>query len=400
MFRHRQDEGICTIMTGMGKILVGLSGGVDSAVAAYLLKEQGCDVTCAFMRNWDSLTNDDILGNPTLDEDQCSQEKDWDDAKAAADKLGLELLRIDFIEEYWTNVFETFLSTYRKGRTPNPDILCNRYIKFDSFLQFAKDNGFDTLATGHYAKIGSYHGNTALMKADDRNKDQSYFLAEISRTCLDSILFPLSGISKPEVRRIAEELGLSIAKKKDSTGICFIGERKFRQFLSNYLPMKPGKIIDIHGHTVGEHQGVLYYTIGQRKGLNIGGTGPYYVIGKNVERNELYVAQTNDESWLYSTSCIVTDVNWLADFEGPLDLQAKFRYRQPDQDIRLERIDETTVRAIYPNGIRSVTPGQEAVFYHEDAVIAGGVIDAVFRDEADLAKRIQETVDEGISHGQ
>ena len=383
----------------MRNILVGLSGGVDSAVAAYLLKEQGEQVTCAFMRNWDSLTNDDILGNPTLEEDQCSQEKDWDDARAVADRLGLPLLRIDFIEEYWTNVFEQFLTTYRKGRTPNPDILCNRYIKFDKFLEFARSKGFDTLATGHYAKIGSYHGATALMKADDRNKDQSYFLAEISRDCLDSVCFPLSSVSKPEVRRIAEELDLSVAKKKDSTGICFIGERKFRQFLSNYLPMKPGKIIDVHGHTVGEHQGVLYYTIGQRKGLNIGGTGPYYVIGKNVERNELYVAQTSDESWLYSTSCIVTGMNWLADADLPLSMQAKFRYRQNDQEITLERLDETTVKASYPQGIRSVTPGQEAVFYHEDAVIGGGEIDQVFQKDTDLSVLIQDTVDAGRSDG-
>ena len=383
----------------MRNILVGLSGGVDSAVAAYLLKEQGEQVTCAFMRNWDSLTNDDILGNPTLEEDQCSQEKDWDDARAVADRLGLPLLRIDFIEEYWTNVFEQFLTTYRKGRTPNPDILCNRYIKFDKFLEFARSKGFDTLATGHYAKIGSYHGATALMKADDRNKDQSYFLAEISRDCLDSVCFPLSSVSKPEVRRIAEELDLSVAKKKDSTGICFIGERKFRQFLSNYLPMKPGKIIDVHGHTVGEHQGVLYYTIGQRKGLNIGGTGPYYVIGKNVERNELYVAQTSDESWLYSTSCIVTGMNWLADVDLPLSMQAKFRYRQNDQEITLERLDETTVKATYPQGIRSVTPGQEAVFSHEDAVIGGGEIDRVFQKDTDLSVLIQDTVDAGRSDG-
>lgn len=381
----------------MKKILVGLSGGVDSAVAAYLLKEQGYDVTCAFMRNWDSLTNDDILGNPTLDEGQCTQEKDWQDAQSVADTLGLPLKRIDFIEEYWTDVFETFLSTYRRGQTPNPDILCNRYIKFDQFLSYAKREGFDILATGHYAKNGTYQGKPALLKADDRSKDQSYFLAEIKRSCLDSILFPLAGVPKTEVRRIAAELNLSIAKKKDSTGICFIGERKFREFLSNYLPMKPGKIIEISGETVGEHKGVLYYTIGQRKGLNIGGTGPYYVIGKDVAKNELYVANTADESWLYSTSCIVRDMNYLADISFPMQVHAKFRYRQEDQPVTIERMDDTTLNVVYPQGIRSVTPGQEAVFYDGDVMLGGGVIDTVYQNGEDIAQKIRNQLE--VTHG-
>ncbi len=381
----------------MNKILVGLSGGVDSAVAAYLLKEQGYDVTCAFMRNWDSLTNDDILGNPTLDEGQCTQEKDWQDAQSAADTLGLPLKRIDFIEEYWTDVFETFLSTYRRGQTPNPDILCNRYIKFDQFLSYAKREGFDILATGHYAKNGTYRGKPAILKASDRSKDQSYFLAEINRSCLDSILFPLADVPKTEVRRIAAELNLSIAKKKDSTGICFIGERKFREFLSNYLPMKPGKIIEISGRTVGEHKGVLYYTIGQRKGLNIGGTGPYYVIGKDVGKNELYVADTADESWLYSTSCVVRDMNVLADMDLPMQVHAKFRYRQEDQPVTLERVDENTVRVSFPQGIRSVTPGQEAVFYDGDVMLGGGVIDTVYQDGIDIAQKIRDQLE--VNHG-
>lgn len=379
----------------MEKVFVGLSGGVDSAIAAYELKQAGYEVCCGFMRNWDSLTNDDILGNPTLSLDQCTQEKDYEDAKSVADALGLPLERIDFIEEYWTDVFSVFLEEYKHGRTPNPDILCNRYIKFNSFYDFAKSKGFNLLATGHYAKLGEYQGKPVLMKADDRNKDQSYFLCEINREVLNHVVFPLGTVDKPRVRKIAEELNLSIAKKKDSTGICFIGERKFRQFLSNYLPMKPGKIIDIvTGQTVGEHQGVLYYTIGQRKGLDIGGTGPYFVIGKDIYKNELYVTDASDESWLYTTSCKVTDVNFLMDVEFPLECTAKFRYRQPDQNVTVEKLDETTLRCVYPQGIRSVTPGQEAVIYYNDMVVGGGKIETVYKENKDWMTFIQETIEE------
>lgn len=371
------------------KILVGLSGGVDSAVVAYLLKEQGYDVTCAFMRNWDSLANDDFNGNPTVNDPVCPQEADYNDALATAEKLGLPLLRIDFIKEYWDDVFKTFLSEYRRGRTPNPDILCNKYIKFDSFMKFAQEQGFDTVATGHYAKNGWENGRAVLLKADDRNKDQSYFLAEISRDVLDHVVFPLGSIDKTEVRKIAEELDLSIAHKKDSTGICFIGERHFRAFLSNYLPMKPGRILNIaDGREVGRHQGVMYYTIGQRKGLDIGGIGPFFVIGKNVEKNELYVTDAAHEEYLYSDSCLITGVNWLADRELPLSCAAKFRYRQQDNPVRISRNDDGTLTASYLQTIRSVTPGQEAVIYDGDTVICGGQIDKVFRNGEDLQEMI------------
>ena len=274
----------------MKKILLGLSGGVDSAVAAWILKEQGYDVTCAFMRNWGSAANDDILGNPTLDEEICTQEQDYNDAKAVCEILGLPLLRADFIEEYWQDVFMTFLQEYRRGRTPNPDILCNKYIKFSRFIEFGRAQGFDLFATGHYAANAVYQGNPVIARPKDTQKDQTYFLAQIDRNIIGNVVFPLGSLDKTEVRKIAEQLGLGVARKKDSTGICFIGERDFRAFLSNYLPMKPGRIINIPDkRVVGEHKGVLYYTIGQRKGLDIGGTGPYYVIGKDVERNELYV---------------------------------------------------------------------------------------------------------------
>ncbi len=376
----------------MKKVLVGLSGGVDSAVAAYLLKEQGYDVTCAFMRNWDSLTNDDILGNPDLDNPVCSQEQDYSDAKSVADKLGLKLLRVDFIKEYWDEVFQRFLGDYKRGRTPNPDILCNQYIKFDSFMKFAHEHGFQTVATGHYAKTAvNEKGDIVLMKADDRNKDQSYFLAQIKRSVLPDIMFPLGEIDKPQVRRIAEELSLSIAEKKDSTGICFIGERDFRQFLSNYLPMKSGPIINIaDGRKAGIHKGVLYYTIGQRKGLDIGGTGPYYVIGKNVETNDLYVTDQSHQDWLYSDSCIVTGFNHLQDFSTPVSCHAKFRYRQEDNEVLIDQIDENTLKVSYSQPIRSVTPGQEAVFYLNDSVLGGGTIDQVFRNGEDLMRKINQ----------
>lgn len=373
----------------MKKVLVGLSGGVDSAVAAYLLKQQGYDVTCAFMRNWDSVANEDINGNPTLNDPVCPQESDYNDAKSVADSLGLPLLRIDFIKEYWDDVFKTFLEEYKKGRTPNPDILCNRYIKFDSFMKFAEEQGFDTVATGHYAKMKRSNGVSEICKADDRNKDQSYFLVEINRKVLDHVLFPLGEIDKPEVRRIAEELHLSIAKKKDSTGICFIGERNFRQFLSNYLPMKPGKIINvITKEVVGRHTGVMYYTIGQRKGLDIGGIGPFFVVGKNVEKNELYVVDSEYQDLLYSDSCIVTGVNVLADRELPMDCTAKFRYRQADNDVHISWLDETTLKVDFPQKIRSITPGQEAVFYDGDVMIAGGKIEQIFKDGEDLMQKV------------
>ena len=376
------------------KVLLGLSGGVDSAVAAYLLKEQGYDVTCCFMRNWDSFANNDIAGNPTIMEDRCPQEQDYLDAKAVADHLGLPMMRIDFIKEYWDYVFQSFLKEYESGRTPNPDILCNKYIKFDAFFKYAMDLGFDAVATGHYASNRKDdNGFTYLTRALDQNKDQTYFLCQVKSEAIAKTVFPIGNIEKPEVRRIADELNLeSVATKKDSTGICFIGERNFRQFLSNYLPSKEGDIVDVDtGKVVAKHVGVLYYTVGQRKGLNIDHEkGPWFVIGKDVYKNILYVCHTSKREWLLSDSCIVSGINWILPSldEIPTKCTCKFRYRQKDQDIQIERIDDTTVRVVYPQKIASVTCGQEAVFYDGDKCIGGGVIDQVFIGDEDLNEKI------------
>jgi len=371
------------------KVLVGLSGGVDSAIAAYLLKNEGHDVTCCFMRNWDSALNNDTLGNSTLNNDICPQEEDYNDAKKVAESLGLKLLRTDYIKEYWDNVFMNFVEEYKKGRTPNPDILCNKYIKFDCFLKFAKENGFDAIATGHYIKSE----NGRYYKAHDLSKDQSYFLAQVDKKALDYCLFPLGDIDKTEVRHIANELNLTIANKKDSTGICFIGERDFREFLKNYIPMKPGKVIDIDTlEVIGEHEGVFYYTIGQRKGFGIGGNrGPYYCVGKNVEHNYLYLTSVLNEHYLDSDSCLVDNINWLREIDDD-DIECKFRYRQPDQKVHLKKLDNGSVLLTYPQHIKSITPGQQAVFYKDGEMLGGGVIEETFLDSKPLSNIFNDKV--------
>lgn len=365
---------------------------MDSAIAAYLLKQQGYEVSGGFMRNWDSAANNDVLGNPTLENDICPQEEDYNDAKKVAEILDIPLLRVDFIKEYWDDVFVTFLKEYKAGRTPNPDILCNKYIKFDAFFDFARKEGFDMVATGHYAIVEHLDGCSIMRKAHDLNKDQTYFLAQIAPSALNDTLFPLGNIDKPEVRRIAAELNLNVAGKKDSTGICFIGERNFRQFLQNYLPAHDGNIIDITTkEVVGRHIGVLYYTIGQRKGLGIGGDqGRWFVAGKNVETNELYVASSQHDGWLYSDSCLVSQVNWLRDVHLPLEGCAKFRYRQKDNPVIIEPYSDDMVLVRYPQKVAAVTPGQQAVFYQGDECLGGGVIEQTFIEGKDLAELIRE----------
>ncbi|WP_423364705.1 tRNA 2-thiouridine(34) synthase MnmA [Mycoplasma sp. P36-A1] len=376
----------------MKKVLVGISGGVDSAVAAYLLKKEGYNVTGAFMRNWDSTANNDISGNPTLNNNICPQEQDYNDALNVCEHLGIELLRIDFIKEYWDNVFTYFIEEYKLGRTPNPDILCNKYIKFDYFLDYAEKNNFDYIAMGHYAGVEHTSSGSFMIKAKDTNKDQTYFLSQLSQYQLSKSLFPLQNYTKPEIRNIAKEINIPVANKKDSTGICFIGERDFKQFLSNYIPAKPGDIIDYVTHKkIGTHAGVMYYTIGQSKGLGIGGqkgfdNGKWYVMGKNLDKRILYVSNDSEQKFLKSNKALVNNIVINNQkFEGIKNCNAKFRYRQKEQNAQVEWIDETSAYITYsdqePLG---VTVGQAAVLYLDEYCIGGGEISKVFLNDIEL----------------
>ena len=362
------------------KVIIGMSGGVDSSVAAILLKKQGYDVEGLFMRNWDAAINNDILGNPTLNNNICPQEEDYNDAIKVCEKIGIPLHRVDFVKEYWDYVFTYFLDELKKGRTPNPDIMCNKYIKFDCFIKEAEKLGADYIATGHYAKM--VDGD--LFRSKDKNKDQTYFLSQLSREQLKNVIFPLGDIEKPEVRRIAEQYDLVTAKKKDSTGICFIGERNFKDFLKNYLPNKSGDIVNIENNEViGKHIGLMYYTIGQRRGLDIGGyENRMFVVGKNLDKNVLYVALGEDNEYLYSDSCIVEDINFNCD-KRPTECTAKFRYRAEDVPVELEYLDDGNISVKY-NKVKSVTPGQACVFYLGEQCLGGGIIKEVKKNQEKL----------------
>ena len=358
----------------MKKVVVGISGGVDSSVAALLLKEQGYEVIGLFMRNWDSSINNDYLGNPNLDHSICPQEEDYNDAKAVCEKLGIPLHRIDFVKEYWDYVFTYFLDELKKGRTPNPDVMCNKYIKFDLFIQEALKLGADYIATGHYARIR----DGKLIRAVDLNKDQTYFLAYVSREKFSNVLFPIGELEKPMVRKIALENGLITAKKKDSTGICFIGERNFTQFLENYLPNQPGDIIDIDTkEKVGDHIGLMYYTIGQRRGLHLGGHHEKsYVALKDLEHNILYVASGDENRYLYSNKAIIEEFNFLTD-ERPSECTCKFRYRSKDVPIQIKYLENGDLELSYEHA-KAVTPGQFCCLYQGDVCLGGGIIKEVF----------------------
>lgn len=365
----------------MKTVVVGMSGGVDSAVSAYLLKKQGFHVIGLFMRNWDSMTNNDILGNKNISQDVCPQEKDYQDALLSAKIIGIELKRVDFIQEYWDSVFQYFLKEYEKGRTPNPDIFCNKFIKFDKMLNYAiNELKADYLATGHYAKLI----NNDLYKANDEEKDQSYFLSNLSRKQLEKVLFPLANYSKKEIRAIAKEINLNVANKRDSTGICFIGKRDFDEFLENYIPAQPGNIIDIEtNQVVGTHKGAMYYTIGQRRGLSLGGMKePYFLAAKNIERKEIFVAPLSKErEYLYSNKLIAIDLNLISDDFEIDQLSAKFRYRQKDTkvfDVIIDR-ENKTITVSFEEQL-SITPGQHLVLYQGNKCIGGAIIDTIYKN--------------------
>ncbi len=351
------------------RVVVGMSGGVDSSVTALLLKEQGYDVIGVFMKNWEE-----------EDGGACTAESDWRDVRDVCDLIGIPYYSVNFAREYWDRVFSYFLAEYKAGRTPNPDVLCNREIKFRAFLDFAMELGAAKMATGHFVRTD---GEGRLLRGVDPGKDQSYFLYMLKCAQLKKAIFPVGGMTKAEVRAYAEAKGLPVSQKKDSTGVCFIGERNFKKFLSEYLPAQPGAMVDPEGHEVGRHDGLMYYTLGQRRGLGIGGCGDgrsWFVIGKDLEKNRLLVAQGEDHPMLYSNHCLGTDVTWIGEApirEGEtLQCTCKYRYRQADQPVEATlQGDKLLLHSLTPQ--RAVTPGQSAVLYQGDVCLGGAIVEKV-----------------------
>ncbi len=360
------------------KVVVGMSGGVDSAVAAYLLKKEGYDVIGLFMRNWDSSLNNDIEG---ITASICPQELDYLDAKKVCDELNIPLYRVDFIKEYWDFVFKYFLKELEKGRTPNPDLMCNKYIKFDLFKKEAERLGANKIATGHYARIKG----SKLLRAIDYNKDQTYFLSQVTVNQLKDVLFPIGDLNKSEVRKIARENNLIVHDKKDSTGICFIGERNYQKFISNYLKKSEGNIIDIETNkVVGKHTGLMNYTIGQRRNVGLSGDEKrHYVCGKNLKNNVLYIAYGEDNKYLLSDEAIIEEMNYISETK-PIFATCKFRYRGEDVPIQIEYLENNEIKVKYETA-KSVTPGQACVIYLGEECIAGGIIKEVRKEN----KRIE-----------
>ena len=359
-------------------IIVGMSGGVDSSVTALLLLEQGHQITGLFMKNWDE---DDGT-------EQCTAVRDLADAQQVCDKLGIPLKTVNFASEYWDQVFEVFLSEFKSGRTPNPDILCNKYIKFKAFLDYAVDDlGAEFIATGHYARVNDSDGEYHLLKGLDINKEQSYFLYTLGQHQLSRILFPIGHLQKSEIRSLAQKAGFDNFSKKDSTGICFIGERKFAEFLQRYIPALPGEIRTTDDKLVGHHQGLMFYTLGQRQGLGIGGVQnapdePWYVLDKNLANNTLIVGQGHDHPLMLHNSLVARQLDWCNGqyISVPFYCTAKTRYRQPDQPCRVEPIDKESCKVIFDSPQRAITPGQSVVFYNGDICLGGGIIESKFNE--------------------
>ena len=360
------------------KIIVGMSGGVDSSVAALLLIEQGYDVEGLFMKNWEE---DD-------DEEYCAAAVDLKDASDICQTLGIKLHSINFSSEYWDRVFQHFLDEYSAGRTPNPDILCNKEIKFRAFLEHAQSLGADKIATGHYARTRKHGDRTQLLRGKDSNKDQSYFLHALNQHQLSHAMFPIGEFDKPDIRDLAKENNLVTHDKKDSTGICFIGERRFSTFLEKFLPAKPGIIQTVDGTEIGQHNGLMYYTLGQRKGLGIGGLKesdeePWYVVEKDLINNILKVAQGHNHPAMFHNTLEASQINWIENGDtteitafGPLT--AKIRYRQDDQACELHRVDSKHYKIHFERAQRAITPGQSVVFYNKEICLGGGVIDKMY----------------------
>lgn len=351
------------------RIVVGMSGGVDSSVAALELKRQGHEVIGVFMNNWEEKDESGV----------CTSERDWDDVRNVCDIIGIPYYSVNFAKEYKERVFAHFIEEYKKFRTPNPDVLCNREIKFNVFLDFAKKLGADKLATGHFANIGRDGDRYTLLRARDENKDQTYFLYMLGQRALSEAMFPVGGLTKGEIREIAREAGLPTSEKKDSTGVCFIGERDFKAFLKNYIPAQGGDMVDESGKVVGRHDGLMYYTLGQRRGLGIGGGGNgqrWFVVEKDVRANRLVVSQGEDMEKLYTPSADASEATWIAGEApaGELDCMVRLRHRQPLQKARIF-IDGDRVHMEFDQKQRAVTPGQSAVFYLDEVCLGGAIID-------------------------
>ncbi len=371
-----KDASSSSIVPSSIKVVVGMSGGVDSSVAAYLLKQQGYQVIGVFMKNWEEDDTDDY----------CSAAEDMADAKSIADKLGIPFKTINFSAEYWDRVFEYFLEEYRSGRTPNPDIMCNKEIKFKAFLDYAVVLGAEYIATGHYVRVDRSSGSSLMLRGVDGNKDQSYFLYTLNQDQLNKSMFPVGELEKQEVRRIAEEHGFVTAGKKDSTGICFIGERKFKDFLEQYIPAQPGDIEDDQGKVIGKHSGLMYHTLGQRKGIGIGGLAdaseePWYVVAKDLNRNVLIVGQGHDHPLMLSCGLIASQLHWVQpNISNTFRCTAKSRYRQQDFNCLVERIDQDNWRITFDEKQRAVTPGQSVVLYQGEQCLGGGIIDTILQN--------------------